>query len=352
MTTNNVNIPINKGNYSIETIEREEAFNRKRGFGVEEEYKLNRSQWSDFPKNFHVSEYPIHVDIELSTFCNLKCPFCFYRVDKYDKKIEKGFINFELYKKIIDEISGKVFSLRLSLKGEPTLYPNLIEAINYAKNKNIKEVSMITNAGKITPEFFKELMNAGIDCITISFDGLYEEYEKNRYPLKFNEMYEQLKKYKEIKEKADKVKPVIKIQTIWPAIEKNPTEFYDKMSKVCDLIAFNAKRDYAEKEPLDGFQYEEDFACPQYYQRLVVGINGLAVPCTNGFNKGQELGDLNKQTVYEIWHGEKLNYLRGLNQKKGGFKELPQCKDCSLPRKTTQEIVEIDNRNIIVQSYI
>ena len=43
-------IPINKGNYSMDSIEREKRFENYRGLGWEEEYSLYRKNWTDFAK--------------------------------------------------------------------------------------------------------------------------------------------------------------------------------------------------------------------------------------------------------------------------------------------------------------
>ena len=104
----------------------------------------------------------------------------------------------KLAKKIIYEIGRKVVTLRLSFGGETTLNPDLIEIIKYAKQKDIKEISFLTNGSNLEPDYFEKLLLAGVDWIIISFDGLYDEYEKNRYPLKFNDMIYKLMKIKEI----------------------------------------------------------------------------------------------------------------------------------------------------------
>ncbi len=188
---NKKNIPINKGNYSsFEVKSREELFETYKSEGWEEEYTAYRNNWSKFPKEQIVNEYPLLVDIELASLCNLKCPMCYTITDEFKEKVNAKLVDFELYKKIIDEISGKVPALRLSLRGESTLHPKFIECIKYAKDKGIKEISTLTNGSKLDLDFFEKIVNAGIDWITISVDGLNEEYEKIRKPLKFKDILE------------------------------------------------------------------------------------------------------------------------------------------------------------------
>lgn len=342
---------INKGNYSLDTVEREELFNKNRAFGIGEKYHKYRKQWEDFATCRFVSEHPLQVDLELSTVCNLNCRFCYTVLNGYKEKIKARFMSFVLFKKIIDEITDKVFAVRLSLRGESTLNPDFIRAIKYAKKKGIKEVSTLTNGSKLTLEFFEQIMQAGIDWITLSFDGLYEEYEKNRVPLKFEAMYEQLKEIKEFKEKKKAVKPVIKIQSIWPAISNNPAEFYNKMSRVSDLVAFNPLINFNYNEN-SAIQYEGYFSCPQIYQRLVVGADGLVMLCTNDERSEYIIGDANKEKIHEIWHGERMNNARDMHARKNGFKNMAICRKCYLPRKTKQDTAEVNGRIVLVRNYV
>lgn len=346
------NIPINKGNYSLDTPARENSFTQMRAAGVEEAYARNRREWEEFPRAFHVAEYPLLVDLELSSLCNLKCPFCYTITPDFKNKVGARLMDFGLYKKIIDEIGGKVFAIRLSLRGEPMVHPQFTEAICYAKQNGILEVSTLTNGSRLTPDFFTEIMEAGIDWITVSFDGLYGEYERNRFPLKFEEMYRRLEKACEIKRRAGRVKPVIKIQTVWPAIEKNPGEFFEMMARVSDLVAFNPIIDFAHPTPYYQIQFEPGFSCPQLYQRLVVGADGLVMMCSNDEENEYVVGNACEETIHTIWHGSKLTEARKIHRQNEGFRQIGICRKCYLPRKTREDRFEVNGRPLIVRNYV
>lgn len=346
------NIPINKGNYSsFETLEREELFERYKAEGWENEYKTYRANWSKFPQEQLVNDYPILVDIELASVCNLKCPMCYTITDEFKEKVNAKLIDFELYKKIIDEIGGKVPALRLSLRGESTLHPKFVECIQYAKDKGIKEVSTLTNGSKLTIDFFEKIVKAGMDWITISVDGLDEEYEKIRKPLKFNDTLQKIKDMKQYKAEHYLHKPVIKIQGIWPSIKKDPTAYYNVLQPHVDLIAFNPLIDYLQKDT--DIVYIEKFSCPQLYQRLVVGADGLVMMCSNDEEGGHIIGDANKQSIHEIWHGKALNEVRAIHKKQNGFMELDVCKKCYLPRATeSSEKSVVNGREFSILNYV
>jgi radical SAM protein with 4Fe4S-binding SPASM domain len=346
------NVKINKGNYSLDTNERELMFEQAKSMGWESLYKEYRDNWSNYPKNTFVSEYPLLVDLELSSVCNLKCPMCYTITDEFKNKIKNKFMDFNLYIKIMDEIAGHVPSIRLSLRGEPTLYPKLIECIEYAKNKGIKEVSFLTNGSKLTEEYFEKIMLAGADWITISIDGLYDTYESIRKPLKFIDTFEKVKMIKRLKQKHSSKKPVIKIQAIWPSIRKNSEEFYNKFVEYVDLIAFNPLIDYLDNDDESQILYEDNFLCPQLYQRIIITADGNFLICSNDENQTEIIGNAYNETVYDVWHSKRLNDIRKLHIEIDGFKNLNVCKKCYLPRRTIEnEKIIVNEREIIIKNY-
>lgn len=346
------NIPINKGNYnSFETLEREKLFEQYKAEGWEKEYQEYRNNWTKFPKEQIVNEYPLLVDIELASVCNLKCPMCYTITDEFKEKVNAKLIDFELFKKIIDEIAGKVPSLRLSLRGESTLHPKFIECIKYAKDKGIKEISTLTNGSKLELEYFKKIVDAGIDWITISVDGMADEYEKIRKPLKFNETLQKIKDMHQYKLDSGLHKPVIKIQSLWPSIKKDPSKFFDTFEPITNLIAFNPLIDYLQND--SDIVYIENFSCPQLYQRLVVGADGSVMMCSNDEENDHIIGDANTETIYSIWHGEALNKVRALHLQQDGYKNLDVCKRCYLPRATeSSETSEVNGRKFDILNYV
>jgi hypothetical protein len=67
------NIPINQGTYPWETPERKAWFEAFRGAGRELQYRQYRRNWFEYPQRQFIPEYPLLVDLEPSTLCNLRC---------------------------------------------------------------------------------------------------------------------------------------------------------------------------------------------------------------------------------------------------------------------------------------
>lgn len=345
------NIPINKGNYSMDTEERQAKFEEYRGWG-DTGYGKYRQKWSEWPRKQFVGEYPLNVDLELSTLCNLQCSMCYTIRDEFREKVPKKFMEFSLFKKVIDEIKGKVPAVRLSLRGESTLHPDFIKCIKYAKTAGINEVSTLTNGSKLTEVFFEKMLLAGIDWITISIDGINETYENIRKPLKFSDVLEKVKGIKKIKEKYEINKPVIKIQSIWPAIRENHQEYYNIFEPYVDLIAFNPLIDYDVNVDQFPIEYVENFVCPQIYQRMIISSNGLVMPCCVETTGNFIMGNANEQSVYDIWHGDKYRLFREVFKNQDGFMKFAECKKCLLTHKTYKnEKGCINGRRFFVENY-
>jgi radical SAM protein with 4Fe4S-binding SPASM domain len=343
------NVPINKGNYSMDTPEREALFNESLSLGWAEGYAQYRSDWVNNAKTQTVSDYPLLVDLELASVCNLRCPMCYTISAEFRKHVNAKVMDFDMFKRIIDEIGGKVPALRLSLRGEATVHPKFVDAVRYAKDNGIKEISSLTHGGRLTLDFFKEIQQAGIDWITISVDGLKESYERIRKPLKFDDLLDKLRAIREYKAQHGLRKPVIKIQGIWPAVQDDPNGYYSTFSPLADLVAFNPLIDYLGNDT--DIEYLNDFTCPQQYQRLVIGADGLVMKCSNDEENREVIGDAKTQTVHEIWHGEKMKVVRMLHLQPRGFMNSAVCRRCYLPRKTQDDVGRVGDRTFIVRNY-
>ncbi len=344
-------IPINKGQFSLETPDRLARFEANRGFGVEREYRENRRLWTEYPQKHHVSDYPLHVDIELSSLCNLQCPMCYTITAEFKQKVNAKLMDYELFTRLVDECAaGGVYSIRLSLRGESFLHSRILDCVRYAKQKGIMEVSTLTNGLRLDEDMFRDMMEAGLDWITISFDGMGETYEQIRRPIKYDRAVEKISNYARIKEVAGRVKPVVKIQSILPAIEQDPEAFYDVFAPISDMVSANPLIDFMQSKR--DIPKIANFSCPQIYQRLVVGADGLCLMCANDEEGKLITGDANRQSIHEIWHGAEMTRVRDIHRRCAGALEIAACAECYLPLETYEEEVAVGGRTVSAEKYI
>lgn len=121
--------------------------------------------------------YPSTIMIELTNHCNLACTTC-AREYGYGKQMDKGNININDAKIIIDEVWPYLDSIGLTGMGETFLYSQIKQVVEYIKSKNKGIIiSMSTNA--VLPNFIEkvESLIGYIDTIQVSIDGLDDVYE-------------------------------------------------------------------------------------------------------------------------------------------------------------------------------
>lgn len=75
--------------------------------------------------------------------------------------------------------------------------------------------------------------------------------------------------------------------------------------------------------------------------------------CSNDEENQEAIGDVNKQTIHEVWHGEIMTRVKRDAKKSKGFMESAVCRKCYLPRKTDEnENVIVNGKELIIQNYI
>lgn len=101
---------------------------------------------------------PPSLQIEPTNFCNINCICC--PTDRMVRK--KGHMDFELFRKIIDEASKiGVRRVHLLLHGEPMIHPRIVDMIRYIKSKSIA-INLTTNGMLFSKEKIEYLYFAKI----------------------------------------------------------------------------------------------------------------------------------------------------------------------------------------------
>jgi hypothetical protein len=189
-----------------------------------------------------------------------------------------------------------------------------------------------------------------MDWLTISFDGTGDTYNAIRAPARYDEMVEKIRAFHAIKARKNSVKPVVRLQGIWPAIEKDPERYFDTFEPLVDEVSTNTLLDYLHNDK--DIQYIPNFTCPVPFQRLVFGSDGRAFMCINDELGRRQVGDARTQSVGEIWRGEPLEEVRRIHKAHKGFESLAPCRDCYQPRQTVKVPHRVGKRIIYLDELV
>ena len=317
-------------------------FHYRRGKGHLFRYILDRMIWKWYPALKIVQQFPEHVDLELSSICNMNCPMCYTTLEQY-KSQKKMFMDFALFKRLINECAeGKVFSVRLSIRGEPLMHPHFAECAQYAKKKGIKEVSFLTNALLLDENMAKVIVEAEVDWVTISFDGLGATYNKIRKPAKYEEALQRVKDFVRIRDEHGFGKPAIKVQTIWDAIKDDPDAFLSTFNNIVDMTAFNMYVDYE-----NTVDHDPGFFCKSPWERMVIYADGSVPKCINDPFSKDIIANVNDASLRQIWTGEAMRNVREMLVRHKRL-EFASCRSCSYGARVKKVDLNVGDRHILV----
>ncbi len=107
---------------------------------------------------------PIFANIEITTFCNLRCRHCARSILRPTEEMMSS----DLFEKLLDRLPS-AYRVTLVGLGEPLLHPQLSKLISIAKASG-RRVGMVTNAQLLTTQRSAEILDAGLDSIAFSLD--------------------------------------------------------------------------------------------------------------------------------------------------------------------------------------
>ena len=268
-------------------------------------YQEYENQWVEFPKLNKVSRTPLSLDIEITNRCNLQCSHCpFHKPDPLFKRKEMD-MDFEMYTKIIDEISSKdTNSIKFNFGGEPTIYPNLVEAVQYAKDKGIFEIIINTNAVELTSHLGKALCDVGLTKLIVSDYNIFRQVKN-------------VKAFNLIRDDCKLIINKVDCSEKWDMIDYDQliaSKFYDFGKLKSDTI-------------------ESNFQCSYPWQRFIVLADGSIMSCSCGsLDYSKKIGHFPQDSIEETWLGSSMNELRRLHKDHESHK-ISYCQKCHLRKE-------------------
>lgn len=292
----------------------------------DERFRAYRRQWRENPVTGTVAEFPLFLDLEITSACNLRCPFCAttYR----GGKVPRGFMAGEMYRRIIDEGAAHgLYGVKFNIRGEPLLHREVADFAAYAKQRGLIDVYFNTNAQLLTPEMSARLVDAGLDRISISIEGTTAAvYERYRVGGSFAVLMRNLEGLRRAREQAGARHPQIRIQTVMvPELEGELERYAAHWQPYAEEVAF---LDYKEmKEKRRGVA--SAWACPELWQRMGIFWDGTILPCNHDDDALLALGNAGRDTVRACWQAARLTEIRA-RHRAGRAHEIKACDGCYL----------------------
>ena len=293
-------------------------------------YLIHRYKYEIFPILKKTSDYPPLIQIEPSSICNFRCVFCF-ETDKTftDKKSgHMGTMNLNLFKKIIDEIEGKVQFVTLASRGEPLVSKQINEMLKYTSGKFLN-LKINTNASLLNEEKIHSILSSNVKTLVFSADAADSElYKKLRVNGSLEKTVSNIKKFKEIQLKHySKSKIITRVSGVKFSKKQS---FESMMSLWGDLVDQVAFVDYNPWE--NSYEKESNglsTACSDLWRRMFVWWDGKINPCDVDYKSKLSVGNISDGTIKSLWNSNFYNDLREkhLNNKR---QSVSPCNACTV----------------------
>jgi len=276
--------------------------------------------------------YPPYLLIEPVSTCNLRCPFCFQTDKSFTKKPYMGVIDFDFFKKIIDQADKlETGAITIASRGEPTMHKQYIEMLEYINQKeNIFEIKTNTNGTYLTEKMCHAIFKNNVTQIVISSDHyIKKDYERLRLGSNFEKVVKNVDMLFNIRKKfyPDSFTE-IRISGIDNERNLDRKKFKNFWIKRCDHVttSFPLERwNTYENEVLPNIKDP----CENLWDRMYVWFDGKVNPCDADYKSYLSYGSAKEYDLKELWNNKAISKTREQHTKKNR-NEINPCDRCGV----------------------
>jgi len=304
-------------------------------------------------------QYPRWVIMELTTRCNSKCSYCPRPQFVKEKRLPSNRdLPFSIYIEFLEKLwkSNVDFSGQFIYggMGEPTLYPDFEDALDFAKFQFPKSETFLMTNG-ITLKAMASKLIGKLDGLSVSLNTFNRETYRNFNRVdRFNQVVSNIEYF--LEKKGNK-KPATRIQILimdsnrnvyqkfqkhWmPQLNSNDMLTYERFHNFVGQINVE---DYSSTTPQTNLK-----PCLELFESLYVLSNGNLYPCCAGAvadclldHGGLLIGNI-REDLGEVFNGVRLERLRELH-KRDRQKTISACAGCDLWKGKANAFIKLGGK--------
>jgi len=264
--------------------------------------------------------------IELTSLCQLKCPFCRTGGQRHNyPQVPRGIMNKDTFNNIMKKIPSISFIYFYNW-GEPFLNPDVAWFCEQAVKVYKKKCELGSNMQKLDEIMAKDIVKSGVQHLLVSCDGASQEtYEKYRIGGSLQKLIDNTKLLVTKRNELQAFTPRITFKMDVNKFNEHEIPIFDKFAKnsgadassIVGLCAMTPEGNQlfdtfvSSDKKYDGRTRGLVTSCDAPNQRIAIDWNGEVYPCCNP--SGLEVyscGNINKQTFEEIEASERLTYIK------------------------------------------
>lgn len=283
------------------------------------------------------------ITLETTNKCSAACEIC--PREKLTQKIMD--MDFDLYKKIIDDASQyEMQSLGACGYGEPLMDKLLFKRLNYARQKLPEGKIYVSSTCYLLDKSIYEAMANYVDILKISFYGMSKKtYElSHRGNLKYEVSLKNILGFLQYIKNRNKKPYTITLLTITDTNKNDVQSFIDFWSPLVNEVAVWKPHNYADGRSYRKIDHSRQVSCGRLFNGpLYVHVDGRVSMCCFDYNSQLIIGDMKKQTIYEILHSEAYLKLKKAHQDRNFQGNI--CYECCQTNFDPTVLVYASNKN-------
>lgn len=289
---------------------------------------------------------PFSISIEPTTACNLRCPECPSGLRAFSRPT--GNLRSDFFRKTIDDLHRDLSFLIFYFQGEPYINPDFLDMVQYASQRGIYTITS-TNGHFLNEENARKTIESGLDRLIISVDGstqeVYEQYRKSgKLEVVLQGARNVVKWKKKLKSKTPHL--IFQFLVVRPNEHQIP-EIYQLAEEIgIDEVRLKTAQiyDYAQGNPLipnqdrySRYRRQADGSyriknqllnhCWKLWHACVITWDGVVVPCCFDKDAQYRMGNLQEQSLREVWQQQPYREFR--QQLMKGRDKIDICTNCT-----------------------
>lgn len=289
------------------------------------------ARWKQFRINYNKAsnlqdfDFPLQIDFELSSQCNMKCSFCLHGAEN----VPRAELAFESFKKIIDE--GEKYglcSIKMNVINEPLLCKEMPKFIEYARAHGVLNVYFATNGSLMNKRWAEELIRVKVSKVMISLDAVTPEtFWKMRNSKHLEKIVKNIKYLIALRKFRQVSYPLIRVNFLETDLNSHEAQdFIDYWSDKVDMIGFQERVGVpGVDDPME--HDKKDFKCSFPFKQVAISAAGQIMPCCTFNGRDIPIGNISRNTIKEAWDSAKMRHLKDV-QRRGEYRQIRACKHC------------------------
>lgn len=240
------------------------------------------------------------ISLELTSRCNLKCPYCANSV----LARKKGYIEWALLEKIVEESSEGHHNIAvLHGTGEPLLWDKLEEVIRLIKRRNAGEASFATNGTLLSRGRILRLLDAGLASIRVSLDSMDEKIYRETRGGNVIKVIENIQNLVDLTPPDFEITIVLMNHKTQHIIDEHIVQFHKTFGFHQNVNLEIVNNGLIPSSPQDFRETPiKVSSCFRPREWFTITSEGKVSICCSDQNAQGVIGDVNQQTIDEIWY--------------------------------------------------